>query len=64
MMPASGAQSDKVRVRLFHSLFVRYGMGSGVFLPITQAKWWNVIAWTIIALGTVAWVVTLLVWNF
>jgi hypothetical protein len=64
MIQAGAGQTDKVRVRLFHSLFVRYGTGSSVFLPVTQAKWWNVIAWTIIALGTVAWVVTLFVWNF
>jgi hypothetical protein len=51
-------------VRLFHSLFGRYGAGSAVFLPITQAKYWNVIAWTIIVAGTLGWVVALLVWNF
>jgi hypothetical protein len=56
-------QTDKFGMKLFHSLFVRYGAGSRVFLPITQAKCWNVIAWTVIALGTVGWGVALLVWN-
>jgi hypothetical protein len=64
MVQAGARQADKFRMRLFHSLFVRYGTGSTVFLPITQAKCWNAIAWTIIALGTLGWVVALLVWNF
>jgi hypothetical protein len=51
-------------MKLLHSLFVRYGAGSAVFLPITRAKYWNAIAWTIIGLGTVAWGVVLVVWNF
>ena len=64
-MAQSGAhETDKFGMRLFHSLFVRYGAASAVFLPITQAKCWNVIAWTIIALGSMAWVVALLVWNY
>jgi hypothetical protein len=63
MMQQSARRADKVGMRLFHSLFVRNGAGSAVFLPITQAKWWNAVAWTIIALGSVGWVVALLVWN-
>jgi hypothetical protein len=55
--------TDKSGMRLFHSLFVRYGSGSAVFLPITQAKRWNAVAWTIIALGTLGWVVALVLWN-
>jgi hypothetical protein len=61
---AGGRHTDKFGMKLFHSLFVRYGSASAVFLPITQAKCWNAVAWTIIALGTVAWGVMLLVWNF
>jgi hypothetical protein len=63
MVPPDARQPDKFGMKVFHSLFVRYGAGSAVFLPITQAKCWNVIAWSIIALGTVAWGVALLVWN-
>jgi hypothetical protein len=57
-------QTDKVGMKSFHSLFVRYGAGSGLFVPITQAKCWNAIAWTIIAVGTLAWGAALVVWNF
>ena len=64
MVKLGAGQTDKYGMRLFHSLFVRYGTGSGLFLPITQAKCWNVVAWTVIALGTLAWGIALLVWNF
>jgi hypothetical protein len=63
MIQAGERHTDKFGMRLFHSLFVRHGAASAVFLPITQAKCWNVIAWTIIVLGTVAWGVALLAWN-
>jgi len=57
--------ADKPVVKsIFSTLFVRYGSGSGVFLPITQAKAWNVIAWSLIVVGTLAWGVALFVWNF
>jgi hypothetical protein len=60
MVKLGAGPTDKVGMRLFHALFVRYGTGSAVFLPITQAKYWNVIAWTIIALGILAWGIALL----
>ena len=64
MIQSRAGRADKNGMKVFQSLFARYGAGSAVFLPITQAKYWNAIAWTIIALGTAGWVVALLVWNF
>ena len=65
MLHANARQTDRVGMKsLFQSLFVRYGTGSRLFLPVTHAKNWNVIAWTVIAVGILAWGVALVVWNF
>jgi hypothetical protein len=63
-MRVSANSADKIRVKSFlHSTFVRYGAGPDIFAPLTRLKSWNVIAWTTIAVGGLAWVVALVVWN-
>jgi hypothetical protein len=51
----------KLRVE---ELFLRYGAGSKLFLRIIQSRHWNVIAWTTIVVGALAWVAALLMWNY
>jgi hypothetical protein len=60
----SAERADKRGVKTFQSLFVRYGSGAGVFLPLTQAKCWNVLAWSIIIVGMIGWAITLVIWNY
>lgn len=64
MAQQSEEHTDRLNVKTFQSMFVRYGSGSGVFLPLTQAKCWNVIAWSIIVVGMIGWGITLVIWNY
>jgi hypothetical protein len=63
MTEASHSRADTGIQSILHSVFVRYGGGSDLFLPVTRASWWNAVAWTMIGLGTLAWGVVL-VWTF
>ncbi len=57
-------RADKICMKLlFDSLFVRQGAGSRLFLPVVQSRYWNVIAWAVIVLGTLAWAAFLFMWN-
>jgi hypothetical protein len=48
---------DKKSVRtLFSELFLSYGSGQHLLQGVTRAKAWNAISWTLIVLGSVAWV--------
>jgi hypothetical protein len=40
---------------LFHNLFIRYGAGLNLLVPLTKVKWWNAFAWTSIVLGVAGW---------
>jgi hypothetical protein len=60
---ATSSRSEQGITSFLNSTFVRYGTGSGLFLPLTQAKWWNVAAWTLIGVGTLGWAVALALWN-
>jgi len=48
----------------FEKLFVSYGAGSNIFLPVLRSKFWNTASWVIIAVATVAWTVDLVVYYF
>ena len=49
------SETDRKRLHLFESLFVRYGAGSHLFQRFTRLKAWNTIAWTLIAIGILTW---------
>jgi hypothetical protein len=52
----------KVRQRIIHDIFIRYGGGAQHVQRITTLKCWNWLAWVLIGIGTVCWIVFLL-WN-
>ncbi len=52
----------KVQQRIIHDIFVRYGAGAQYLQKFTTYKSWNLIAWVLIGLGTISWILFLL-WN-
>jgi hypothetical protein len=54
-----GSGKAKAGSSLFHNLFVRYGAGFELLVPLTKGKWWNAVAWTSIVLGIAGWAVFL-----
>jgi high-affinity Fe2+/Pb2+ permease len=51
-----------VREGIFETLFIRYGAGSDLIKRLTASKTWNIVAWILILLGVLAWIVFLR-WN-
>jgi hypothetical protein len=43
----------------FRNLFVRYGTGLHLLMPLTKGAWWNAFAWTSIVLGVIGWAIFL-----
>jgi hypothetical protein len=52
----------KVKQKLLIHFFVRYGAGADYLKALTARKAWNWIAWALIILGVVGWIM-FLSWN-
>ena len=52
-------QSPKAKSSLFEHLFLRYGAGAHLFKPFTSNRFWNRLAWILVVLGVLGWILAL-----